>query len=317
MSPTSALVLPLTRFPWPARSRAGTWEASEERLGKRKGSERGMTNAAESRISQSRDWIGSAQCGLPKLTPNGSLIVSLPGKLVAKSSTRPTMWTNPKTGSKSFCVGNPDATLLVSIDLETLDLRDQRLIEDDEIVSMRQRDGHLYAAARFKTNCRLDSNAKLVEITNNLESKTIFQTSNVSSVEVTDFEITPEHFVLVGRMRTFLPASSTRLSLKLEDLSNKVWSDSFWENNENQMSALVLVLAKNGSFDGDRVFSGVATRAIQNIVAMDSSHFVTAGSTFNERGWIVSFSLQRPSAYWDGRVGSWLKSIWADFGFAR
>ena len=68
-------------------------------------------------------------------------------------------------------------------------------------------------------------------------------------------------------------------------------------------------VAGYGFFVGDRVFSGVATRAIQNIVAMDSSHFVSAGSTFNERGWIMSFSLQRPSAYWDGRVGSWLKTM--------
>jgi hypothetical protein len=227
------------------------------------------------------------------------------------------MWTNPKTGSKSFCVDNPDATSLLSVDLETLDLRDQRLIEDDEFVSMRRRDDHLYAAVRFRTNCKLDTNVKLVEITNNLEPRTIFQTNNVNSVEVTDFEITPENFVLVGRMRTFLPASSTRLSFKLEDMSNKRWSDSFWENNEDQMSALVLVVAANGSVLSDRVFSGVATRAIQNIVALDSSHFVTAGSTFNERGWIMSFSLQRPSGYLGGSVGSWLKSIWAEFGFAR
>jgi hypothetical protein len=131
----------------------------------------------------------------------------------------------------------------------------------------------------------------------NLESKTIFQTSNVNSIEITDFEITPEHFVLVGRMRTFLPASSTRLSLKFDELKDKQWGDSFWENNEDQLSALVLVVDRNGALVSDRVFSGGATRAIQNVVALDSSHFVAAGSTFSERGWTVSFSLQKGREY--------------------
>jgi hypothetical protein len=245
---------------------------------------------------------------------SGNLLVSLPGRLVVKPSTRQPMWTNPKTGSKSFCVNNPDATVLLSIDLETLDLRAQRIVEDEQFISMRQRDGRLYAAARFSTNCSLDTNVRLVEIMENLESKTIFQTSNVNSVEVTDFEIAPEHFILVGRVRTFLPASSTKLSLKFEELKDKQWGDSFWENNEVQLSALVLVVGRNGAFVSDRVFSGGATRAIQNVVALDALHFVAAGSTFSERGWIMSFGLQRPKDDLGRSIGLWLKDIWTGFG---
>ncbi len=155
-------------------------------------------------------------------------------------------------------------------------MRAQKTIEDDQFISMRQDAGRVYAVARFSVNCRSDTNVKLVEILENLESKTIFQTSNVNSVEVTDFEITPEHFILVGRVRTFLPTSSIRLSLNLEELRDKRWGDSFWENNEDQLSALVLVVGRNGAFVGDRVFSGVATRAIQNVVALDSFRFVAA-----------------------------------------
>ena len=73
----------------------------------------------------------------------------------------------------------------------------------------------------------------------NLELRTIFQTSSVNSVEVKDFEVTPNHFILVGNVQTFLPASSTRLSLKFEELGgDKQLGDAFGENIEDQLSPL-------------------------------------------------------------------------------
>jgi hypothetical protein len=224
------------------------------------------------------------------------------------------MWTNPRTGSRSFCVGNPDASVLLSIDLETLDLQKQVTIENDQFVSLRQRDGHLFAATRFRTNCSVDTNSRIVQILENFATKTIFQTARVNSVEVTDFEIAQDKFVLVGRARTFLPASSTRLSVDIEKLGDR-WGETFWENNEDQMSAMVLVISKDGAFISDRVFSGVATRAIQNVVSLDSVRFVAAGSSFGERGWIMSFRLDRPMGILGGRVGAWLNDIWRRFGW--
>jgi hypothetical protein len=109
---------------------------------------------------------------------DGNLLVSLPGRLVKKRSTSSPIWINSKTGSRSYCVDNPDATVLSSIDLETLDLRSQRMVEDEQFISIRQRDGRLYAAARYSTNCSLDTNVRLVELMDNLESKTLFQTTS-------------------------------------------------------------------------------------------------------------------------------------------
>ena len=94
-----------------------------------------------------------------------------------------------------------------------------------------------------------------------LELRTIFETSNVNSLGVTDLEVTSEHFILGGTLHTFLPTSSTRVSLSNESLAD-VWNDVFWERNEDQLSAFVLVVATNGNYVSDRVFSGVAHRAI-------------------------------------------------------
>ena len=249
------------------------------------------------------------------IEPNGTLTVALPGHLITKPAAQLPMWTNPKTGSKSFCVDNNHATVLLSIDPGTLDLRTQKIIENDQVVSMRQRDGHLYAAVNFSTNCSLNTNIKLVEISPAFELRTIFETRNVNSLEVTDLVATSEHFVLVGKLHTFLPTSSTRETLNTEKLAADVWNDSFWERNEDQLSAFVLVVAADGSYVSDRVFSGVAHRAISSLIALESGSFVAAGETFSARGWIMSFSLYETRAGLRDGVRLWLKGIWKTLGW--
>jgi CHAT domain-containing protein len=249
------------------------------------------------------------------IEPNGSLTVSLPGRLIAKSATQSPRWTNPKTGSKTLCVDNHHATILLSIDAGTLDLRNQKIIENDRVKSLRQHDGHLYAAIDFSENCSLTTNIKLVEISPAFELRTIYETRNVNSLDVTDLEVTSDHFVLVGTLHTFLPTSSTRETLSTEKLAADVWNDAFWERNEDQLSAFVLVVAANGSYVSDRVFSGVAHRAISSIVAVESGSFVAAGETFSARGWIMSFSLPKGKGDLRSSIGLWLKNLWAALGW--
>jgi hypothetical protein len=250
------------------------------------------------------------------IEPNGTLTVSLPGRLISKPSTQLPSWTNPKTGSKTFCVVNPDATVLLSIDKETFDLRTQKILENDRVVSMRQQEGHLYAAIDFSKNCSLNTNIKLVEISPDFELRTIFETSNVNSLEVTDLEITSEHFVLVGTSHTFLPTSSTREPLSIEKLAD-VWNEDFWENNEDQLSAFVLVVAADGTYVSDRVFSGVAHRGISSLLAIGSRSFVAAGETFSARGWIMAFSLRKTRGDLRDSIELLLKGIWATLGWSH
>jgi hypothetical protein len=182
---------------------------------------------------------------------------------------------------------------------------------------MRQYDGHLYAAVNVSSKCSLSTNVKLVEISPEFELRTIFQTSNVSSVEVTDLEITSESFVLVGKVSTFLPTSSVREAISADWIRDNYWSASLLEKSEDQLSAFVLVVGKNGAYLGDRVFSGTSMRSIKSVVAVESRGFVTAGETGGERGWIMAFSLQNAKIdLWDS-IRLWLKGMWTGFGWAH
>jgi CHAT domain-containing protein len=249
--------------------------------------------------------------------PNGTLTVSLPGRLISKPSPQLTSWTNPKTGSRKFCVANPDATVLLSIDKETLELRNQKILENVRVKSMRQQKDHLYAAVNFNKNCSLDTNVKLVEISSDFELRTIFETSNINSLEANDLEIGSDHFVLVGTTHTFLPASSTRKPFMAEGQLADLWNDEFWENNEDQQSGFVLVVSADATQVSDRVFSGVAHRAISSLLSAGSGSFVAAGETFSARGWIMAFSLSKTADGLQDRIGFWLKRIWMNFGRSR
>jgi CHAT domain-containing protein len=249
--------------------------------------------------------------------PNGTLTVALPGRLISKPSTQVPSWTNPKTGSKTFCVVNPDATVLISIDKETLDLRNQKIWQNDRVVSMRRQGDHLYAAVDFSKNCSVNTNLKLVEISPDFELRTIFETNNINSVEATDLEIASKHFVLVGTAHTFLPTSSAREPFSADTQLAGLWNDEFWENNEDQLSGFVLVVSEDGTQVSDRVFSGVAHRAISSLLAVGSGSFVAAGETSSARGWIMAFSIGKTGDGLLDRIGFWLKRIWMAFSWSR
>jgi CHAT domain-containing protein len=244
---------------------------------------------------------------------DGTLTISLPGRMIDEPSRQLTYWTNPKTGSKTVCINSPDATVLLSIDLNTLDLRAQKTLENNQVKTMRQKDGNLYAAIDFKTHCRLDTNIKLVEILPSFELRTIFETNHVNSIQVTDLEVTPEHFILIGNSHTFLPTSSTRESLGAEQLAD-VWNDSFWDHNEEQLSPFVLVVSAKGAYVSDRIISGVSHRTVSGLVALNSDSFVAIGDTFNSRGWVMSFSLHKQRVGFGHIIGSWLRNTWVTLG---
>jgi CHAT domain-containing protein len=250
--------------------------------------------------------------------PNGTITVSLPGRLISKPSNQLLSWINPKTGTKTFCVGNPDATVLLSIDKDTLELRNQKILENVRVKTMRQQRDRLYAAIDFSKNCSLDTNVKLVEISPDFELRTIFESRSINSIEATDIEITPDHFVLVGIAHTFLPTSSTRQPFSAEGQQTDLWKDEFWENiSEDRLSGFVLIVSPDGTQVSDRVFAGVAHRAISSLFNAGSGSFVAAGETFSARGWIMAFSLGNTEDDLLHRVRLWLKRIGMKFGWAR
>lgn len=147
----------------------------------------------------------------------GNLIIAISGRTSETPAAKSAMWTNPRTGSKNYCV-TPDSTILLSIGIKSLELQSEKMLEGDQVVTIHKRDGHLYAAISFSAHCRLEKNIRLAELGPNFELKSIFLTNNVNSVVVRDFIVTPDNFVLVGGVQTFLPTAITKEIISFEKI---------------------------------------------------------------------------------------------------
>ena len=155
---------------------------------------------------------------------------------------------------------------------------------------------------------------ELVELGPQFELKSIFQTNNVNSINVRDFIITPDAFVLVGGVRTFLPTALTRETISFEKIiEQNVWADSFWERSEDHENATVLVIRKDGTLLADRVFPDLLNRSISDVVEITDNSFLAVGSAFGDRGWVISFSLREPGSNVLDHLGAWLNKIWVSF----
>ena len=227
------------------------------------------------------------------LNSTGNLVVAISGTRPMSSLDR-TKWINSLTGTTKYCTTPPEATLLLSIDLRTLDLRDQRIIQNEQVIAIRQSDGHLYAVFGYHINCKLNRYVRLVELKSEFQLITIFDSHNVNSIDVTDLVITKKYFVLVGDIRIFLPTTVVQKPMTIEQLKEyapDLWRKSFWEEGEEHASAFVLVVSSDGVKLGDRVFADVLNRRISNVMEEPSGKFVAVGDALGDRGWAVGFSL--------------------------
>ena len=171
--------------------------------------------------------------------------------------------------------------------------------------------GHLYAAINSKPNCRLEGNIRLVELGPEFEIKSIFQTNNVSSVDVGDFVVTPDYFLMVGGIRTFLPTTLTKETKGFQNIiEQNLWDESIWEKGDGHSNAFILVIRKDGTLLADKIFPDLLNRGISNVAAITPNHFLAVGSAFGDHGWVFAFSLRGPSSNFLGRFESWLKWIW-------
>lgn len=185
--------------------------------------------------------------------------------------------------------------MIFSIDPRTLDLRDQKFLQGEQITAIRESERHIYAIMSFHIHCGLDRHVKLNEIGSGFELREIFQSQNVTDIDVSDFAIAENSYILVGGIRTFMPTALVRESMTLEQLKHLPFSDpfspSFWEKNDQHTSAFVLVIDKNAKRLADRSFPDVLNRYISNVIAVSSDQFVAVGSALGDRGWAIGFSL--------------------------
>jgi CHAT domain-containing protein len=232
------------------------------------------------------------------LDDDGNILLAIPGDVPIPTSWQQKRWTNPVTGSQKFCVANT-ATMLLRIRPDNLEIISQRIIPDIRIVSVQRSDETFYAAASFSTNCHSEKRARLVSIdVNTLELAEIFHTNNVNGIEVTDFAVTKERFVLVGRILTLLPSAVTKDIMTPEQLNAlshpDPWDPSVWEQAEERASAFVLVVSREGTAIADRVFSDVRHRSLCCVVAAGPNRFLTVGNAFGDPGWAMIFTIHTP-----------------------
>jgi hypothetical protein len=231
------------------------------------------------------------------LDNKGNLLIAVPGDVPFSPSMQQKRWINPVTGSKKFCVNN-EATMILRIDLESLQIISQKLVPDTRIVSLRHSDNGLYAAATFSTNCHVEKQSRLAGIdVETLEVHDLFHTNNVNGIDVTDFALTEEGFVLVGRIETLLPSALTKDIMTPEQLNAlshpNPWDPSIWEQREERASAFALLINRDGSTVADRIYSDVRHRSLCCIMAVDSNRFVTVGNAFGDPAWAMIFSIRR------------------------
>jgi hypothetical protein len=235
--------------------------------------------------------------GLPRnlvTRPSGNIAIAFSGNLLRAPPISKAILVNPQTASRRFC-RVPDATQILEVNPETLDLAANKVLENLSIVALNAAGTSILAAGQFTSDCRLEKRIRIVELNVNYEPKTIFESSNINSIEVRDLETTAGgNLLLGGRVWTFLP---TALTFSLPPASQigssqfDPWSESFWDSNEQRPAAFILMMSRDGDVFGDKVIADLRGRGIAAMLPGPNGEYVAFGSAFGDRGWIAGIRL--------------------------
>ena len=98
------------------------------------------------------------------------------------------------------------ATEVFQVDQETLAVEKSKTLDDLYIASLNLTNGKIFAAGTSTSNCRFEKQTNIVEISNDFDTRKIFQSSSVNSLEVLDMQVTEKgQFLLGGKVTTFFP----------------------------------------------------------------------------------------------------------------
>jgi hypothetical protein len=205
------------------------------------------------------------------------------------------IWINSQTGTKRFqCY--QDTSIILSVDPETLEVRQRSVLPDANIIRLKEKDGHIFASMNFTKNCQYEKNVRLVELDSDFQPKILFESNSINSLEIRDFAVTDQEFILVGKLSTFLPTVLVDEVMTLDQLKNYKGSDLFdesiWDKTDRIGNAAVVVVGRDGRKRVDRIFTDTRNRSLSAIAIRDSSHFVAVGSALGDHGWTVGISLK-------------------------
>jgi hypothetical protein len=244
----------------------------------------------------------------------GHLIIAVSADTLAPPPPATRTWINPQTGSRRFCVVEPQ-TLIISIDEHSLDLREQRHLPDSRVAALRLFDGHVYAVSNFLRDCRLTPSIRLTLLDDDLTPHPVYESRNTNGLEVFDFEVTPERFVLVGVSTSFSPTAVTTKIMTQDKVREKLQNSNtldpslIWENTEDRAGAFILELGRDGAPRGDRVFLDLRSRRLVSLQADSDSRFVAVGGALGERGWLVGFSVGDEMSLTERLQAAWRKHV--------
>jgi hypothetical protein len=226
--------------------------------------------------------------------PKGEMIIAVTGTADLSSSSTPSMWTNPQTGTKRFQCSR-DTSIILSIDPDTLEIQQRSAISAARITRLREAEGHIFASMSFTRDCQLETNVRLVEFDADFQPKTLFESTSVNSLEIRDFAVTDRHFVLVGALFTFLPSALANETMSLDQLKNfkipDLWDESIWDKADSIGNAAVIAVGRDGRKQADRIFPDIRNRSLSAIAMRDRNHFVAVGSALGDLGWTVGITL--------------------------
>jgi hypothetical protein len=224
----------------------------------------------------------------------GEIIIAVTGAPEVSPSNGQSIWISPRTGTKRFQCSQ-DSSIILSIDPETLEVRQRSVIPAAKITRLKTKDGDVFASMSFTKNCQYEKNVRLVKLDEEFEPRTLFESNSVNDLEIRDFAVTDLKFVLVGRLATFLPSILANETMTVEQLKNynvDLFDDSIWEKSDSIGNAAVIVLARDGSRRADRIFPDNRNRSLSAVVMRDPSHIVAVGSALGDRGWTVGITLR-------------------------
>jgi CHAT domain-containing protein len=225
----------------------------------------------------------------------GEIIVAVTGAPEVPPPNAQSIWINPRTGTKRFQCSQ-DASILLSIDPETLEVRQRAVLPAAKVTRLKEKDGYIFASMNFRKNCQLEKNVRLVELDAEFQPTTLYESNSVNDLDITDFIVTDRKFLLVGRLSTFLPSALANETMTLDQLKNYKVPDlldgSFWDKSDSINNAAVIVVARDGQKMADKIFADIRNRSLSAVVMRDSSHFVAVGSALGDRGWTVGITLK-------------------------
>ena len=253
------------------------------------------------RVDQKRILVSiRPDAALPRniaVLPSHKLLIAVRGNAILDPKTPLKMWINPQTGTQRFCT-QIAATEVFEVDPETFAVEKLKTLDDLYIARLNLANGRIFAAGTSTSNCRFEKQTNIVEISNDFDTRKVFQSSSVNSLEVLDMQVTEKgQFLLGGRVMTFFPKNPIPLIDPASQPGTPQfdpWNEEFWEITELRNSGFLLLADKDGSLLGDKVFSDPRSRSISTVRTRDDDKALVFGSAFGDRGWLAEVRLTAP-----------------------